>query len=158
MLVVKHQVITKLPIFDVENEMVIFEQGDQDFTLYFVLEGGVTLYETKAGGEREVAHVKKYGFFGENEMYTQTPRSVSAKATAPTKLVAIKTTDEFEKFVTENRWLSGGIMENMSAKLAETNAALVTKRLGNTQSNVVLEVAKEDPNGKGGGARRIIRH
>lgn len=158
MLVVKHHVVTKLPIFDVENEMVIFEQGDEDFTLYFVLEGGVTLYETKGGSEREVAHVKKHGFFGENEMYTQTPRSVSAKATAPTKLIAIKTTDEFEKFVTENRWLSGQIMENLSTKLAETNAVLVTKRLGNTQSNVVLEVAKEDPNGKGGGGRRIIRH
>jgi CRP-like cAMP-binding protein len=158
MLVVKHKVETNLPILEIENEMVVFEEGDQDFTMYFVLEGSVTLYATKGISEHEVAHINKYGFFGENEMYTQTPRNVSAKTTMPTKLVAIKTTAEFENFVTENRWLSGKIMENMSTKLAETNVALVTKKLSNTQTNVILEVAKEDPNGKGGGARRIIRH
>lgn len=158
MLVVKHKVVTNLPILEVENEMVVFEQGDQDFTMYFVLDGSVTLYATKGSSEHEVTQIKKYGFFGENELYTQTPRNVSAKTTSPTKLVAIKTVAEFEKFVTDNRWLSGKIMENMSTKLAETNVALVTKRLGSIQSNVVLEVVKEDPNGKGGGARKIIRH
>jgi CRP-like cAMP-binding protein len=158
MLVVKHHVATKLPILEIENEMVIFEQGDEDFTLYFVLEGSVSLYVQKITGEQEVAHIKKNEFFGESELYTQSARTVSAKTTSPTKLVTIKTTAEFEKFVTENRFLSGKIMENMSTKLAEINAILATKKLTNTQTNVVLEAAKEYPSGKNGGDRRIIRH
>jgi CRP-like cAMP-binding protein len=158
MLAVKHYVVTKLPILEIENDMVIFEQGDQDFTMYFVLEGSITLYVKKLNGDQDVADIKKNEFFGENELYTQTARTVSAKTTSPTKLVAIKTTAEFEKFVTENRFLSGKIMEDMSTKLAEVNIVLATKRLTNTQSNVVLETVKEDPNGKGGSTRRIIRH
>lgn len=160
MLAVKHKVVTNLPILEIENEMVIFEKGDQDFTMYFVLEGFVTLYvDNNDGSEKEVAVIKKNGFLGENEMYTRSARPVNAKITTPTKLVAIKTTKEFEKFVTENRWLSGKMMEDMSTKLAETNVALAAKIFSNnTQSNVVLEVKKEDQHGTGGSVRRIIRH
>lgn len=157
MLVVKHKITTKLPIIEVENDMIVFEQGEDDPTMYLVVEGNIKLYVEKNGEEQHVATVQKHEFFGDNEMYTHTPRSVSARTTAPTKLVVIKSDAEFEQFVTENRWLSGKMMETMSEKLAEANKVIATKRQGDTKTNIVLEV-KEDPNGKGGGARRIIRH
>jgi CRP/FNR family transcriptional regulator, cyclic AMP receptor protein len=160
MLVVKHHVVTKLPILEIENDIVIFEQGDQDSTMYFVLEGSVMLYVQKNESEQEIAQIKKNEFFGGSELYTQTARTVCAKTTSHSRIIAIKTTAEFERFVTENRFLSGKVMEDMSKKLAETNATLATKRLNSTapQSTVALEVVKENPNGKGGGVRHITRH
>lgn len=157
MLIVKHKVNTELPIIDVEAEMLVFEQGENDFIMYFLLEGEVKLFVNRNNTEQDIATVKKYEFFGNNEMYTHALRSVSAKTITPCKFVVIKTEAEFEQFVTENRWLSGKIMETMSEQLVRTNEALTTKRLADTKTNVVLEAQPlPNPNGTGGG-RRIIR-
>lgn len=163
MLAVKHKIVTNLPIIEVEENMILFEKGEEDFTTYLLIDGAVKTYVHRGKGEDEIEHdiaiIKKHEFFGESEMFNRTPRNVCARTTAPSKLVVIKTEAEFEQFITENRWLSGHMMETMSDKLAETNRALVARRqAADTSTNVILEVDKSSEHGEGGVTRRIIRH
>jgi CRP-like cAMP-binding protein len=150
--VVRRKIITKLPIVEVEDNTIIFEQGEEDSTVYFVLEGGVKIYENKNGSEHQIGTVKKHEFFGENEIYTHTPRNGAAKTTEPTKLILIKTEAQFEHFVTENYWVVGKIMETMSERMTEINAILATKIQG---SAIKVELAPDiKPEDKS--PRRII--
>jgi CRP-like cAMP-binding protein len=150
--VVRRKIITKLPIVEVEDNTIIFEQGEEDSTVYFVLEGGVKIYENKNGNEHQIGTVKKHEFFGENEIYTHTPRNGAAKTTEPTKLILIKTEAQFEHFVTENHWVVGKVMETMSERMREINAILATKIQG---SAIKVELAPDiKPEDKS--PRRII--
>ena len=150
--VVRRKIITKLPTVEVEDNTVIFEQGEEDSTVYFVLEGGVKIYDDKNGTEHEIGTVKKHEFFGENEIYTHAPRNASAKTTELTKLILIKTEAEFEHFVTENYWVTGKIMESMSERMAEINAVLATKIQGSAiKVELATDIKPEDKS-----PRRII--
>ncbi len=153
MLVVKNKVNTKLSILEIEADMIVFEKDDVESTMYFVIEGSVQIYNNDHGVENKLALVRKHEFFGETEMYTNLPRVNAAKVIEKALLVAIPSQADFENFVSENRWLSGKIMETMSERLAVANDALAAKR--SMESTVKIEISdahKEDKS-----ARRIIR-
>lgn len=148
---------TSLQILDVEENMILFEKDEMDDTAYFLVDGSVKLYAYKGDEEHDLRHVKKNEFFGEHEIYSHAPRAVCARTIAPSKIIAIRTEAELEQFVSENRWLSGKMMEDMSQKLVETNKALVAKKAADTSTNIVLEVEKTTTD-TGASTRRIIRH
>lgn len=148
---------TLLQILDVEENMILFEKDEMDYTAYFLVDGSVKLYAYKGDEEQDLRHVKKYELFGEHEIYSHTPRTVCARTLSPSKIIAIRTEAELEKFVSDNRWLSGKMMEDMSHKLVETNKALAVKKAADTATNIVLEVEKTTTD-TGASTRRIIRH
>lgn len=148
---------TSLQILDVEENMILFEKDEMDYTAYFLVDGSVKLYVYKGDEEHDLRHIKRYEFFGEHEIYSHTPRTVCARTLSPSKIIAIRTEAELEKFVSENRWLSGKMMEDMSHKLAETNKAIAAKRAADTSTNIVLEVEKTTTD-TSAPTRRIIRH
>jgi CRP-like cAMP-binding protein len=153
MLVVQHKIKTKLPIIDVEAGMILFERGDSDETIYLLIEGGVSIYTESNNTEHVIAEIKKYQFFGDAEIYSHTPRTTSAKTTTNSKLVMIKTLVEFERFVSDNCWLSGKLMESLSEQLVQANTALTTKMMATSAVKVELNpnIRPEDKS-----ARRII--
>lgn len=148
---------TALQVIDVEENMILFEKDETDCTAYFLVDGAVKLYVYKGDEEHDLHHVKKNEFFGDHEIYSQTPRPVYARTLVPSKIVAFRTEAELEQFISENRWLSGKMMEDMSKKLAETNKAIAARKAADTSKNVVLEV-QETKTDTGVTTRRIIRH
>jgi CRP-like cAMP-binding protein len=158
MLPAKHaKVNTSLQVIDVEENMILFEKDEIDDTAYFLIDGAVKLYVQKNDEEHDLGHVKRNEFFGDHEIYSHAPRTVCARTLSPSKIIAFRTEVELEQFISENRWLSGKIMEDMSKKLAETNKAIVAKKAADTSTNVVLEV-QEKKTDTGASTRRVVRH
>ena len=149
---------TSLQILDVEENMILFEKDEMDYTAYFLVDGSVKLYVYKGDEEHDLRHVKKNEFFGEHEIYSHSPRAFCARTLTPSKIIALRTEAELEKFVSENRWLSGKMMEDMSHRLVETNKALAAKKAADMSQNIVLEVEKTTTDTTSAPTRRIIRH
>jgi CRP-like cAMP-binding protein len=157
MLLVKHKVKTSLPMIKIKADTIIFEEGWDDYKMFFIVEGSVQLYhyDSESDAETEVEIVSKNHFFGEIEMYSKRPRPSSAKILTDVVLVAIRTPLELEQFTNENRWLMGEIMQSMGDKLTVANSILVAKlasELPIAQPEPILEVKDS------GSIRRIIRH
>lgn len=158
MLLVKHKVKTSLPMIKIKADTIIFEEGWDDYKMFFIVEGSVQLYhyDSESDAETEVEVVSKNHFFGEIEMYSKRPRPSSAKILTDVVLVAIRTPLELEQFTNENRWLMGEIMQSMGDKLTVANSILVAKlasELPIAQPEPILEAVKDS-----GSIRRIIRH
>lgn len=156
MLVVRNKVKTTLPIIQIKADTIIFEEGWDDYKMFFVVEGSVQLYNEYDDKEVEVAVIKQHEFFGEVEMYSKCPRKNSAKMITNVKLVVIRTPIEFEKFTNDNKWLMGKMMQTMSERLVIANDLLVKKSLSEftapSAASPVLEVVQDNT------IRRIIRH
>lgn len=154
MLLVKQKVKTSLPIIKIKADTIIFEEGWDDYKMFFIVEGSVKLYNTEGEIETEVAVIKKHEFFGEIEMYCKSPRATSAKILTDVSLVAIRTPIELEQFTNENKWLMGEMMQTMGDRLSIANSALISKRESEivVLKEPVLEVAQDNS------IRRIIRH
>jgi CRP-like cAMP-binding protein len=67
---------------------VVFEQGDEGLGMYVVLEGRIRIHRTCAEGlTEEIAQVEAGAFFGELALLDGAPRSASATAVEPTRLL-----------------------------------------------------------------------
>lgn len=155
MLISEHKIKTTLPVIYIKSDTIIFEEGWNDYKMFFVLEGVVKIYNERDYEEIEVALVEKHEFFGEIEMYSNHPRSASAKMITDVELVVIRTPNELEQFTRDNTWLSGKIMKTMGGRLAVVNDLLLKKRAAIQMAlpaAPVLEVAKDNT------IRRIIRN
>lgn len=155
MLLVKHKVKTSLPMVKIKADTIIFEEGWNDYKMFFVVEGEVKLYHDQDDNEIEVALIKKHEFFGEIEMYSKTPRTTSAKMLTDVILVAIRTPFELEQFTIENKWLMGDMMHIMGERLAIAHDAIVKKAASEIipVAEPVLEVVNDNTM-----IRRVIRH
>lgn len=105
-------------------DTVIFKEGDNDKTMYIILEGDVQLYVTRNGREVELAVIGKNDFFGEIEMYGHKTRCMSAKALTPVRLVIIKNRMQLDQFIGQYPSFSGKILRIMGERLALANASL----------------------------------
>lgn len=154
------KVKTTLPIIDVKPGVMIFKEGGEDKRMFLILDGNVKLYtERSDGAEVEVAVVHKYQFFGEIEMFSNKPRSTSAKVLTDAKLVIIRNPTELEKFASDNAWLSGKMMTSMGEKLAIANTLLANK-LGspNIQSSAFTVETSKKIHGEDVSTTTIVRH
>ncbi len=153
MQIIQHTVKTSLPIIQIKADTIIFEEGWDDYKMFFVLEGRVKLFNERDDKEIEVAIVKRHEFFGEIEMYSNQPRTSSAKMITDVKLVVIRTPVELEMFMNENNWLTGKVMETMSERLAIATESMIRKTSSTFEAptSPVVEVSKDNT------IRRIIR-
>jgi CRP/FNR family transcriptional regulator, cyclic AMP receptor protein len=154
MLIIKHKIKTTLPIIQIKADTIIFQEGWDDYKIFFILEGSVKIYNENDDQEIEVAVLKKHEFFGEIEMYCKHPRRNSARMLTDVKLVVIRNPLELEQFSNENRWLMGEIMHTMGERLAIANDVLIRQVASQITPVVepVLELVKDNT------IRRIIRH
>jgi CRP-like cAMP-binding protein len=114
-----------LPIIDVKEGQIIFEERQLDRRMFIVLDGSVQLYVTRNGHEANLETVKKFEFFGEIEMYKNRPRSMSAKSLEKTRLAVIKTRMQLEQFITEHPNFSGKMTRLMGQRLADAKSAIL---------------------------------
>jgi CRP-like cAMP-binding protein len=117
-----------------ENE-VIFNQGDPGDALYIVLQGRVRIATTDHfGRERVLAFYGPGEFFGDMAVLTGAPRSASASASTPVRLLQLRK-DDFDLLVTTNVGVMRGMMRVMVERQAALNTRL-TQEVGATQGDV----------------------
>lgn len=68
---------------------VIFKQGDSAKEMYIVRSGIVEIYRTTGGRETSLTKLKPSEFFGEMALFSDAPRSASAKAVGGVELQII---------------------------------------------------------------------
>src|SRR5579859_997246 len=95
-----------------END-VIFDQGGPGDALYIVLQGRVRIATTDHfGRERVLAFYGPGEFFGDMAVLTGGPRSASASASTPVRLLELRKQD-FDQLVTTNVAMMRGMMRVM---------------------------------------------
>ncbi|MEN9898405.1 MAG: hypothetical protein RLZZ66_2054 [Pseudomonadota bacterium] len=113
-----------LPVRKFKSGTIIFEEGSYGVMMYIVVEGSVQLYVVNNKKEVELSVVHKNDFFGEIEMYGNSPRGFSARTLSDTRLVCIKNRMQLEQFFAEHPAFSGKMMRIMGERLATTTALL----------------------------------
>ena len=80
----------------IARDTVIFEEGQHDLNMYFILDGKVEIYRGNGDGKDVLAVLSKGEFFGEMALIDAQPRIASARAVTNVKLVAVSRHD-FDK-------------------------------------------------------------
>jgi CRP/FNR family transcriptional regulator, cyclic AMP receptor protein len=72
------------------DDELIFMEGDDSREMYVVVEGGVTVTKKSSQQDLVLAQLKKGDFVGEMSLLESLPRSATARASGPTKLLVIQ--------------------------------------------------------------------
>ena len=103
---------------------VVFQEGDKGRSMYVLLEGQVELTKRAEDGSHLLKCVDtKNDFFGEMSLIDSQPRSATATATAPSKLLVVNDAT-FEQLVRSNGDFAIKLIRVLAARLRETNRAL----------------------------------
>jgi CRP-like cAMP-binding protein len=69
------------------TDEVVFEEGDEGLGMYVVLEGKVSIHRKAIVGRKEIASIPPGAYFGELALLDGSPRSATATAVEPTRLL-----------------------------------------------------------------------
>ena len=84
----------KMQILNFYKEELIISEGDESKTMYFILEGSVTVFRANYKGDREyVYEMGAPSYFGEMAIMDGGPRSASVEAKTDTILAELKWDD-----------------------------------------------------------------
>ena len=95
----------------------IFLEGDPGRGLYVILEGGVEITRATSNGEQRLASLGLGACFGELALIDDLPRSATARATAPSRLLILYRS-HFEGLVEGDRRVAIIVMRNLLRTLA----------------------------------------
>ncbi|MFQ3619775.1 MAG: Crp/Fnr family transcriptional regulator [Spirochaetales bacterium] len=100
---------------------VIFRQGDPGDVMYILVSGAVELRIKVEKGEKLIKTVDTpHDFFGEMALVDGSPRSATAIAVKPTKLIVVDET-QFEKIVLSNGKFAWKIIQVLSQRIRNSN-------------------------------------
>ena len=105
----------------------IFREGENENSMYIILEGCVEIYFTIKQKETRLAVLKKGDFFGEMALFRAKPRTATARAVLDTELAVIESKQQLEKFLIRNPAFSAKMVSIMVTRLANTNELLIEK-------------------------------
>ena len=105
--------------FDVEPGHVLFREGDTGDTMFVVIDGAV---DVTHGGQL-IEKIEVGGIIGELALIDTAPRSASAIAATPARLVAVGT-KEFTFLVQEHPTFALLVMKVMAERLRRANDRL----------------------------------
>ncbi len=111
-----------------ENGEMIFTEGDDSREMYVVVTGGVEIIKKTNSGEVRLAQLKKGDFVGEMSLLESLPRSASARAVGPTKLLVIHPGGFLLK-IRRDPTFAFEMLQSLSRRIRVTNESLV-KELG----------------------------
>ena len=103
-------------VFDVEPGHVLFREGDTGDTMFVVIEGAVEV----SHGDQLIETIEPGGIIGELALIDTAPRSASAIASTPGRLVAVGK-DEFTFLVQEHPTFALLVMKVMAERLRRAN-------------------------------------
>jgi len=101
----------------------VFREGDPGETMYVMLEGSLRLHK----GEMTITHFGKGQHFGEMALVDRSPRSLSATASTPCRLIAIRRKDFYEIIKKE---------PSLSVKLLWSFVQVLAERLRKTTQDL----------------------
>ncbi|HET7435445.1 MAG TPA: DUF1003 domain-containing protein [Thermoanaerobaculia bacterium] len=116
---------------------VIFEQGDEGSALFIVVSGGVDISYGQGKAKVTLASLFPGQYFGELSLFDGAPRSATALAAKPSRLIRLDRKDLVD-FVNKNPAASLRIIAEMSERLRQTNE-LMSRQV----SRNVLEEAED---------------
>lgn len=100
-----------------EPESVVFREGDPGDSMYYVVEGSVSLRR----GEQELRRMKAGEYFGEMAMLIKTSRTATAVVSEPgTQLIVISAAN-IETVLRENPKIVLSLLREMAERLRRTN-------------------------------------
>lgn len=105
----------------------IFREGENENSMYIILEGCVEIFFTIKQKETRLAVLKKGDFFGEMALFRAKPRTATARAVLETELAIIESKQQLEKFLIRNPAFSAKMVSIMVTRLANTNELLIEK-------------------------------
>jgi CRP/FNR family cyclic AMP-dependent transcriptional regulator len=99
---------------------VIFKQGDAGSSLFIIDEGAVEISYGEGRGRVALASLFNGQYFGELSLFDGAPRSATATATKPSRLIRLDR-DDLVDFVNKNPSAALRIIAEMSERLRQTN-------------------------------------
>ena len=102
--------------FDVEPGHALFREGEIGDTMFVVIEGAVEVLH----GDRVIETIEAGGIIGELGLIDTAPRSVSAVAATPSRLVSVGR-KEFTFLVQEHPTFALQVMKVMAERLRRAN-------------------------------------
>lgn len=113
---------------EIEADDILFKEGDQGDSIYFVLEGGVDIIkESSPGSEVVIASLPKGRSIGEMSVIDNFPRSATAKASEATSLL-ILTQQNFDEILKKHPEIGIKILKGVS-RLLSLNLRKTSSRL-----------------------------
>ena len=122
---------------------VIFHEGDPGKGLFIVLDGEVDILRLTNDGERRIATFGPSTAFGELALIDDLPRSATARASAPSRLLILYRS-HFEALVAGDRGIALVVMQNLLRTLAGYVRATSVARPSRTEVS-----APDSPGGTG---------
>ena len=100
----------------VEEQEILFQEGDEGDAFYIVHEGGVELTVTRPSGQVEKLALRRPGeAFGEMALLNEAPRSATARAASPSTLIRVDK-GSFRELLGSNK-LALGVLSSLSRAL-----------------------------------------
>jgi serine/threonine protein phosphatase PrpC len=137
------RVLNNTQVRSYEHEDLIIEEGSAGEELFILLEGEVKLH--KAGAF--ITTLKQGDHFGEMALIDQSPRSASAFAEGPTRLLILSRPDFYE-IVRKERKLSvkllWSFLQVLAKRLRKTTAELSGARTYSMQQDLVAQIFPDE--------------
>ncbi len=101
----------------------LFREGDLGTEMFIVQEGTVEIMKTVDGEERQLAVMAKGDFFGEMSVLEDMPRTASARALEPSRLLEINGST-FDQMLRTTPEIAVRLMRKLARRLRETDRLL----------------------------------
>lgn len=108
-----------------EQSEVLFAQGDQGDSMFFVLSGKISIFAGVPPRIEVLTVFEKGDFFGEMGLFDDKPRSASAMALEASHLLVLHKSD-FRELIAEYPEVALGIMKELNQRIRVTNERLTT--------------------------------
>jgi|CXWL01.1.fsa_nt_gi CRP-like cAMP-binding protein len=125
----KASLATNFKVVEFDAGELIFREGDLGTEMFIVQEGRVEISKKVAGDVQKLAIFEKGDFFGEMSLLEELPRTATAKAMLPSKLIEINGTT-FDRMLRSNPEIAVRMMRKLSRRLRETDRLLQERGAG----------------------------
>jgi len=115
----------------------VFHQNDSGGGLYLILAGSVKISRTgRDGRDVTVAMLHEGNFFGEMSLLDGQPRSASATALQPTRLLVLDR-EHFQRYVLAQARIMAKLLRELSKRLRAADQTIENLALGSVQDRLV---------------------
>jgi CRP-like cAMP-binding protein len=110
-------------VIEVEAGDFIFREGDLGVDMYIIQDGQVVVQKEFKGEQQQLAILSRGDFFGEMSILEDMPRTASAQAQTPCRLLQINGST-FDQMLRKNPEIAVRMMRKLSRRLRETDRLL----------------------------------
>lgn len=115
-----HELTNRMKVQDFEAGHILFNEGDIGDTMYIILQGEIRIFGyDQTGEQRTINVIHQNQIFGELSPIDQQPRSASAAAATPLKVLSLNR-DDLLSFLDERPQFGIAMMRSLSQKVRDT--------------------------------------